>query len=185
MAETDPGRANLTPAPTPDKPVRDAAPFLRACPAGGLLGLDPGRRRIGVAGCDPTRLAVAPLETVRRSRWRDDLQRLRALTEERAATGIVLGLPLNMDGTEGPRAQSAARMGRNLAWGLGLPVLLWDERLSSFEAEDRMRAEGIDRNERARRIDAVAACVILRDALNAFERLRRARRPAAASPSYP
>ena len=182
---SDPDLGNLAPAPAPGKPVREAARFLRLCPDGGLLGLDPGRRRIGVAGCDPIRLTVAPLETVRRSAWRDDLERIRALAEERAAAGIVLGHPLDMDGTEGPAARSAEAMGRSLARGLALPVLMWDERLSTFEAEERMRAAKPGGDERARGIDAIAACVILRDALNAFERLRRTGTPVAALTSRP
>ena len=166
----DPRRANLAPAPEPGKTVRDAAAFLALCPAGGLLGLDPGRRAIGVAGSDATRRMATPLETLRRSAWPRDLERLQRLADARAAAGLVVGLPLNMDGSEGPQARAAGRMARALARGLGLPALLWDERLSSFEAEERMRAQGLGWRERAGRIDAVAASVILEDALEALAR---------------
>ena len=171
MTESDPERANLTPAPKRDKPVRDAAVFLGLCPSGALLGLDPGSRTIGVAASDGTRRLATPAETIRRNKWSQDLERLRGLAEQRFATGIVLGYPLNMDDSEGPRAQAARQMGNNLIRALGLPVLLWDERLSSFEAEEMMVQAGVRENERAERIDQVAAAVILQDALDAFARL--------------
>ncbi len=171
MTKSDPERANLTPAPKRDKPVRDTAVFLRLCPSGALLGLDLGSHTIGVAASDGTRRIASPVETIRRRKWCQDLKRLRALAEERNASGIVLGYPLNMDDSEGPRAQSARQMGNNLIQGLGLPVLLWDERLSSFQADEMMAQAGVREADRAERIDRVAATIILQDALDAFSRL--------------
>ncbi len=171
VTENDPERANLTPAPKPDKPVRDAAVFLERCASGVLLGLDPGTRTIGVAASDATRRIATPVETIRRRKWTQDLVRLEALVLERNAVGIVLGYPLNMDDSEGPRAQSARQMGNNLIRALGLPVLMWDERLSSFEAEEIMTQAGINADDQAERVDRVAAAVILQGALDQFVRI--------------
>jgi len=170
VTETDPERANLTPPPNPDKPVRDAAAFLASCPSGVLLGLDPGSRKIGLAAADRTRLVASPVTTIRRTKWQQDLLEIRAIVEEREATGFVLGYPLNMNDSEGPRAQSVRQMGNNLIRGLGLPVLLWDERLSSEEAGTIMAERSLTRAEEAVGIDAFAAMVILQDALDAFRR---------------
>jgi putative holliday junction resolvase len=171
VTENDPERANLTPTPKRDKPVRHAAVFLETCASGVLLGLDPGTRTIGIAASDPTRRIATPVETIRRKKWTQDLVRLKALVLERDVVGIVLGYPLNMDDSEGPRAQSARQMGNNLIRGLGLPVLMWDERLSSFEAEEIMTEAGIGADDQAERIDRVAAAVILQGALDQFVRL--------------
>ncbi len=171
VTENDPERANLTPTPKRDKPVRDATLFLEICASGVLLGLDPGTRTIGIAASDATRRIATPVETIRRKKWTQDLERLGALVHERNVVGIVLGYPLNMDDSEGPRAQSARQMGNNLIRGLGLPVLMWDERLSSFEAEEIMTEAGISADDQAERIDRVAAAVILQGALDQFVRL--------------
>ena len=162
-------RAKLAPAPDPGKPVRAAAAFLALCPAGGLLGLDPGSRRIGVAGSDDGRLIATPLLTLHRQGRARDMERLRVLARTRRAAGIVLGYPLAMDGGEGPAARRARRLGGELMRALGLPLLLWDERLSTFEAGEILAERG--RHRRAGRtagIDAIAASVILRDALAAL-----------------
>lgn len=171
VTENDPERANLTPTPKRDKPVRDATLFLEICASGVLLGLDPGTRTIGIAASDATRRIATPVETIRRKKWTQDLERLGALVHERNVVGIVLGYPLNMDDSEGPRAQSARQMGNNLIRGLGLPVLMWDERLSSFEAKEIMTEAGISADDQAERIDRVAAAVILQGALDQFVRL--------------
>src|ERR1700728_2382616 len=96
---------------------------------GALLGLDLGTKTIGVAASDPDRRLATAVETIARKRFSDDAARLLALATERKAVAIVLGLPINMDGSEGPSAQSARSFARNLARLTGLPIALWDERL--------------------------------------------------------
>ena len=172
MTETDPERANLSPAPGSDKPLTDATAFARLVPAGVLLGLDPGTRTIGVAACDRTRRLASPVETIRRGKWTADLLRLKAIAVEREAVGIVVGWPLNMDDSVGPRAQAARQMAKNLIRGLHLPVLLWDERLTSFAAEDAMAEAGLKAARRRDAIDRAAAALILDAAMAAMARAR-------------
>jgi putative Holliday junction resolvase len=136
-------------------------------PAGGaLMGLDPGSKTIGVAVSDGLRLTATALETIRRRRFADDAARLAEIARHRAVAGVVIGLPLNMDGSAGPRAQSARAFARNVAAALGLPVALMDERLSSFAAEEAMLAAGVPRGRRAEAVDRVAAAIILQGALD-------------------
>ena len=150
----------------------DAAAFADALPAAGaLLGLDLGTRTIGVAASDPARRLAMPVETVRRSRFAADADTLRALCAARGAAGLVLGLPVNMDGTEGPRCQSSRAFARNIAAALSLPVLLWDERLSTAAVERALIALDTSRRRRAAIIDAQAAAYILQGALDRLARL--------------
>jgi putative holliday junction resolvase len=135
-------------------------------PAGALMGLDPGSKTIGVAVSDTLRMTATALETIRRRRFADDAARLAEIARYRAIGGVVVGLPLNMDGTSGPRAQSARAFARNVAAALDLPVALMDERLSSFAAEQVMLAAGVPRGRRAGAIDKVAAAIILQGALD-------------------
>ncbi|MEE2921301.1 MAG: Holliday junction resolvase RuvX [Pseudomonadota bacterium] len=133
---------------------------------GALLGLDPGTKTLGVASADALRMLASPVETIPRGKkLAPVLDRLFHLYDDRGAVGIVMGLPLNMDGTEGPRAQSV----RALAWHIlqrrDIPILFQDERLSTAEAEQAMIAADLPRKRRAERIDASAAAVILNDAL--------------------
>ncbi len=173
MTDHHPSPPKLSAACLPDKPQRDAASFLALAPEGPLLGVDPGRKRIGIAASDASRIIASPVGVLVRRRWRDDLAHLRNLVETRGITGIVLGLPVNMDGSEGPRARSAWQTGINLLTGLGLPVLMWDERLSTFEAGEII-AENEGRGRHGKHwIDAVAASVILRDALDALHQTER------------
>jgi putative Holliday junction resolvase len=145
-----------------------AAKLRAALPEGGvLLGLDLGTRTIGTALCDAGWRFATAGKTLPRGKFGRDLEALRALASERQVAGIVLGLPLNMDGSEGPRAQSARAYARNLA-PLGLPVLLWDERWSTAAAERDMIAQDVSRARRAERIDSHAAAVILQAALDAL-----------------
>lgn len=139
-------------------------------PSGKLLGLDLGTRTIGVAISDGMRYSATPLETIRRQKFTQDAVRLVELVAENAAVGIVLGLPLNMDGTEGPRAQSTRAFARNLGQKLAIPIVFWDERLST-SAVTRMMIEEADmrRDRRAQVVDKLAASYILQGAL---ERLR-------------
>lgn len=169
MTDHRPLPPKLSAARPTDKPQRDAASFLTLSPEGPLLGIDPGRKRVGIAASDASRIIASPVGVLVRQRWKDDLVHLRNLVETRGITGIVLGLPVNMDGSEGPRARSAWQTGINLQAGLGLPVLMWDERLSTFEAEEII-AENESRGSHGKHwIDAVAASVILRDALGALD----------------
>ena len=145
-----------------------AAALRAALPEGGvLLGLDLGTKTVGTALSDAGWRFATAGKTLPRGKFSRDLETLRALAQERHAAGIVLGLPLNMDGSEGPRAQSARAYARNLA-SLGLPVLLWDERWSTASAERDLIAQDVSRAKRAERIDSHAAAVILQAALDAL-----------------
>jgi putative Holliday junction resolvase len=145
-----------------------AAAFREALPDGGvLLGLDLGTKTIGTALSDAGWRFATAGKTLPRGKFSRDRLALEALAKERGVAGIVLGLPLNMDGSEGPRAQSARAYARNLA-PLGLPVLLWDERWSTASAERDLIAQDFSRARRAERIDSHAAAVILQAALDAL-----------------
>jgi len=149
-------------------PVVDVADFPASGP---LLGLDPGTKTVGVASCDALRMIASPVETIPKGRrLAPVLERLFALYDDRRAVGLVLGLPLNMDGTEGPRAQSVRAFAWNLLKYRDVPILLQDERLSTVEAQDMMLDADISRRRRAERIDASAAAVILKSALDRLER---------------
>ena len=146
----------------------NAALFLAALPAGGaLMGLDLGTQTIGTAFCDAGWRFASPGKTLVRGKFGADRQLLAALVAERKVLGLVIGLPRNMDGSEGPRAQSCRAYARNLAV-LGLPILLWDERWSTASAERQLIAQDISRAKRADRIDAAAAAVILQAAIDAL-----------------
>ncbi len=146
-----------------------AALFRDALPGGGvLLGLDLGTRTIGTALCDAGWQFASPGKTLARGKFGRDREALAALVAERGVRGLVLGLPRNMDGSEGPRAQSSRAYARNLAEALALPVLLWDERLSTSSAERAMIGQDMSRAKRAERIDSHAAAVILQAATDAL-----------------
>jgi putative Holliday junction resolvase len=135
-----------------------------------VVGLDLGEKTIGVAVSDATRTVASPLETIRKTKFTDDANRLFALMESRGAAGVVIGLPVNMDGTEGVRCQSNRAFARNLLRLRDLPIAFWDERMSTM-AVNRMLIQEMDIN-RARRaevVDKAAAAWILQGAL---ERLR-------------
>jgi putative Holliday junction resolvase len=145
-------------------PVLDELAALRDAP-GALFGLDLGTKTLGVAVCDVRRTLVSPLTVIRRIKFTRDAAALLRLASEHAAAGFVLGLPLNMDGSEGPRAQSARSFARNLAPLTLLPIALFDERLSTFEANDILERRGVPLARRPALIDAAAAAVILEGAL--------------------
>lgn len=152
--------------------IQDFAEAAAAFGARGvLLGLDLGDRTIGVAASDPDRRLALAVTTIRRTKFTADAQALNALAAERAAVGVVLGLPLNMDGTAGPRVQATTSFARNFARVSVLPLALWDERLSTAATEREMLALDMSRAKRAAQIDARAAAFILQGAL---DRLRRA-----------
>jgi putative Holliday junction resolvase len=140
---------------------------------GSLLGLDLGTKTIGVAASDPDRKLAAGVETIERTNFTADARRLLALAAERAAVGFVLGLPVNMDGTEGPRAQSTRAFARNLAKLTELPIALWDERLSTAAIERDLIAADVSRAKRAAVIDQHAAAYILQGALDRLANLKR------------
>lgn len=142
-----------------------AEDFVAVAPIGALLGLDPGTKTIGVAVCDHGRSIASPLETIARRKFTQDVERLRQIASERDIVGAVIGLPLNMDGTSGPRAQSARAFARNIDQHLGLTVLLWDERLSTVAAERALLDADASRRKRADVINHVAAAIILQGAL--------------------
>jgi putative Holliday junction resolvase len=131
------------------------------------LGLDLGRATIGVAVADDVLRTARALETLRRSGEAADLAALRRLAEDYEVTRAILGLPLNMDGSEGPSARLARAFAPKVEEALGVPVELVDERLSTFEAEQRLRARGISSREGRAIIDAEAAAVILQTWLDA------------------
>jgi putative holliday junction resolvase len=150
--------------PAPVLPLAEIAPLLPK--RGALIGLDLGTKTIGVAASDPDRRLASPVETVRRKNFTADSARLLALAGERQAVGFVLGLPLNMNGSEGPRAQSTRAFARNLARLTELPIGLWDERLSTAAVERELIAADASRRARAAVIDQHAAAYILQGALD-------------------
>jgi putative Holliday junction resolvase len=148
--------------------LADAAAVLP--PRGVLMGLDLGTKTIGVAACDPDRRVAAPVETISRKRFNLDAARILELAAERRAAGLVLGLPINMDGSEGPRAQSTRAFARNLARLTELPIALWDERLSTAAVERALIAADASRAKRKAVIDQHAAAYILQGALDRLSR---------------
>lgn len=146
--------------------TENAQEFGAALPDGGvLMALDLGTRTLGTSFCDAGWRFATPGKTLPRGKFSRDLAALGELAKARAAQGLVLGLPRNMDGSEGPRAQAARAYARNLA-PLGLPVLLWDERWSTTSAERDMIGQDFSRRKRAGRIDSHAAAVILQAAVD-------------------
>jgi putative Holliday junction resolvase len=150
-------------------PLVEAAQHLRA--RGALIGLDLGTKTIGVASSDPDRRLATAVETITRKNFASDAARLLALATERKAAGFVLGLPINMDGSEGPRAQSTRAFARNLARLTELPIALWDERLSTAAVERELIAVDVSRAKRAKVIDQHAAAFILQGALDRLARV--------------
>lgn len=148
----------------PVLPLVETHPLLPA--RGALIGLDLGTKTIGVAASDPDRRLASVVETVARKAFTADAQRVLALAAERKAVGFVLGLPINMDGSEGPRAQSTRAFARNFARLTELPIALWDERLSTAAVERDLIATDMSRARRAKVIDQHAAAFILQGALD-------------------
>ena len=156
--------------PAPILPLVDAAGHW--APRGALIGLDLGSKTIGVAGSDPDRRLATGIETIARVKFAADAERLLWLARERRAVGFVLGLPINMDGSEGPRAQSTRAFARNFARLTELPIALWDERLSTAAVERDLIAADASRKKRATVIDQHAAAFILQGALDRLARLQ-------------
>jgi len=145
--------------------------FASALPSGGkLAGLDVGTKTIGIAICDAGWHFAGPLETIRRTKFTQDLASLRRIVEQEHAIGLVVGLPLSMDGSDSPRTQSVRAFARNLA-PLELPLLLWDERWSTQAVERAMIEADVSRARRAEKVDALAAAHILQGAIDALANL--------------
>lgn len=141
--------------------------FAAALPrAGGIAGLDLGTKTIGVAVSDGLRHVATPLRTIKRVKFTTDAAELLAIAKDRGLVGLVLGLPRNMDGSEGPRAQSTRAFARNLEKLTGLPIGFWDERLSTVAAERALLEGDTSRKRRAEVIDHVAAGYILQGMLD-------------------
>jgi putative pre-16S rRNA nuclease len=132
---------------------------------GPILALDPGEKLVGAAVSDENLITIKRLPPLKRSNWKKLLQDLRALIETFDVRTIVIGLPLLLDGSEGEAAGNAQRMARNLALSVPIPVYLQDERLTSFDAAENLKAEGKRRDEIPALIDSEAAALILRDFL--------------------
>lgn len=142
-------------------------------PVGAIAGLDLGTKTIGVAVSDSLRSVATPLRTIRREKFTLDAKALLAIVAERGLTGLILGLPMNMDGSEGPRCQSTRAFARNLEKLTPLPIAFWDERLSTVAAERAMLEADMSRKRRAEVIDHVAAGFILQGALDRLGYLRQ------------
>ena len=148
--------------------LTDAALFARLVGVGQrrLIGLDLGTKTIGVALSDVTRTIASGVETIPRAKFKVDAARLIALATEHRIAGFVLGLPRNLDGSEGPRAQSTRAFARNFIRLCPLPILLWDERLTTAEAERALLEADTSRKRRGQVIDKIAATIILQSALD-------------------
>lgn len=154
--------------------LEDVAEFLATLPRDrAVCGLDLGDKTIGFAVSDLRRRVATPVLVIRRVRFTEDAARLMALVAERALAGIVLGLPLNMDGSEGPRVQSTRAFARNLVRLTDLPITYWDERLSTVAAERALLEGDASRAKRRQVIDQVAAGFILQGALDRMGYMER------------
>lgn len=154
---------------SPGVTIEDQELFLAlAGPNGRLIGIDAGTKTYGLALSDVTRTIASPLETIARKKFTTDMQRLLGLIGEHGVTGLVLGLPRNLDGTEGPRAQATRALSRNLNKITTVPVFLWDERLTTALAQRMLIDADQSRKRRAEVIDKLAATLILQSALDRF-----------------
>ena len=155
--------------------LEDIQKFARALPTHEpIAGLDLGTATIGVAVSDLFRRVATPLETIRRTKFTKDAEALLAILDHRSIRGIVLGLPLNMDGSEGPRCQSTRAFARNLERLTDVPITFWDERLSTVAAERALLEADTSRKRRSEVIDHVAASYILQGALDRMHHLEGA-----------
>ncbi len=151
----------------------DIAAFLAALPPmTPLAGLDLGDKTIGIAVSDPMLSVASPLETIRRVKFTQDAEALLAILSRRAIGGMVLGLPRNMDGSEGPRCQKTRAFARNLSRLTPTPITFWDERLSTIAAERALLEADVSRRRRSEVVDHVAAGYILQGALDRMRNLK-------------
>jgi putative Holliday junction resolvase len=145
---------------TLNKDLSERAPEV---PAGRLMALDLGAKRVGMAVSDELQITVRPLPLLHRTSWKQLLRTVAGALESFDARALVIGLPLGLDGTQGPAAVEARRLARNFQLSLAVPVYLQDEKLTTVEAEEALRAVGLDANERRERVDGESAAIILRD----------------------
>jgi putative pre-16S rRNA nuclease len=147
--------------------ILEAEAFARAMPAGArLMGLDLGTKTLGLALSDVTRTIASGLTTLSRTKFSADVRRLLELASQHGVGGFVIGMPINLDGSGGPRAQATRAFARNLSRLTPIPILYWDERLSTAEAERTLIEADLSRRRRAQVIDKVAATLILQSALD-------------------
>jgi putative Holliday junction resolvase len=135
-----------------------------------LMGLDLGEKTIGVAAGDPGHMIATPITTIRRKKFTEDAKELLKLIDDRQVGGVVIGLPLNMDGSEGPRCQSVRQFANNLSKLREMPMMFWDERLSTVAVTRDMIAADLSRGKRAKIVDQSAAAFILQGALDSLRR---------------
>ena len=154
-------------------PMLDLPDFAAALPArAAILGVDPGEKRIGVAISDLTRLIASSLETIARVKFATDAEALFKLYDGRECAGLVIGLPLNMDGSSGPAAQSARAFARNLIAKRDVPLLMWDERLSTAAVTRTLLEGDATRKRRGEVVDKMAAAYMLQGAIDAMQERR-------------
>jgi putative holliday junction resolvase len=153
----------------PSLPIDELPALLQ--PEARLLGLDVGTKTIGMALSDVTRSVATPFHTVRRTKFTEDVVAIETAIGEHGVGAVVIGLPLNLDGSEGPRAQSTRAFARNLAARIAVPILFWDERLSTAAVERHLIEADASRKRRAEVIDRMAAAYILQGALDRLKRL--------------
>lgn len=146
--------------------MHDFSDLSRLPAAGRVLSLDLGKKRVGAAACDELRIAVRALPVIQRKSWKELLIEVKKLVSELDAVGLVLGLPLNMDGSESENSLDTRRLARNFSLSLAIPVFLQDERLTSVAAEENLRERGVGDEDRKGLIDSEAAAVILQDFLS-------------------
>jgi putative pre-16S rRNA nuclease len=158
---------------TPLVAIEDLAKLL--APEARLLGLDVGTKTVGLALSDVTRSIATPYHTVRRTKFTEDAKVIAAAIAEHDVGGLVIGLPINLDGSEGPRAQSTRAFARNLVSLVEVPLTLWDERLSTQAVERHLIEADASRKRRAEVIDRMAAAYILQGALDRLKRLSELR----------
>ncbi|WP_083567770.1 Holliday junction resolvase RuvX [Hyphomicrobium sp. CS1GBMeth3] len=165
--------ADERPASVRGVTLSDVAAFVDLLAPGRLIGIDAGTKTLGLALSDVRRSIASGMETIRRTKFKADVARLLALADQQDVRGFVLGLPANLDGSEGPRAQATRAFARNLNALSPLPILLWDERLTTVEAERMLIAADTSRKRRADVIDKLAATLILQGALDRMRTLTR------------
>ena len=154
-------------------PLLDPTAFAAALPErGAILGIDPGEKRIGVAVSDLTRLIASSLDTIARSKFAADAEAILKLYDGRSCAGMVIGLPLNIDSSAGPTAQSARAFARNLLAKRDVPLLLWDERLSTAAVTRTLLEGDASRRRRGEVVDKMAAAYMLQGALDAMQERR-------------
>ena len=136
---------------------------------GRMIGIDPGTKRCGIAVCDEMRVTTRPLPGIQRTSWKKMLQHIKDLISEFDAKAIVMGLPLNTDGTESDMSSEARRLARNLSLSIEIPVFLQDERVTSYEAKSRLWGQGKTLAETSTLVDSEAATIILSDFLSRLQ----------------